>query len=238
MPRLWLRVDLLSAIAISGLLSACSVAPLKPDESLLPQLNASTIRSELQAERALEATAEYRQNLAYVVRQKEIVCYEQFFVNSCLSEVDWYRREKESRLRNIDVLAQGVIRGERALEKNRELANAQAERETSAAEQTSGRAEGVLAAEERQIALAARLQAAVAANDGAAARAEQSQADTTARLAEVASKRAKAALAAAQEDENRSIFKQKAKARDEKLKQASEKDKAKAKDRVKTPVLK
>jgi hypothetical protein len=77
--------------------------------------------------------------------------------------------------------------------------------------------------------LAARLQAATAANDGAAARAEQAQADTTARLAEVATKRAKAALAATQEDDNRALFMQKAKARDEKLKQAAEKDKAKLK---------
>jgi colicin import membrane protein len=222
----------LSVVFVSSLytmLISCSVAPLIPDESLLPQLNAATIRSELQAERALEVTANYRQNLAYVVRQDEIACYAKFFVNSCLAEVEWLRRQKEARLRNIDVLAQSVIRGQRAIEKNRELADAEIERQNAAADQASGRAEAVLAAQERQTALAARLQAATAANDGAAARADQAQADTTARLAEVALKRARAALAATQESDNRTLFQQKAKVKEEKLRQAAEKDKAKSK---------
>jgi colicin import membrane protein len=224
-----LTIGVVCAAGFFTTLVSCSVAPLIPDETLMPQLNAKTIQSEPQAERALEATANYRQNLAYLVRQDEIACYAKFFVNSCLADVDWSRRQKEARLRNIDVLAQSVIRGQRAIEKSRELANAEIERQNAAAEQASGRAEGVIAAQERLTALAARLQAATAANDGAAARAEQAQADTTARLAEVATKRAKAALAATQEDDNRALFMQKAKARDEKLKQAAEKDKAKLK---------
>jgi colicin import membrane protein len=119
-------------LLIAMLQSACTVAPLLPDDTLLPKLNSQTITTTESAREAMATVATVRANLAFETRQAEIACYKKFYVNACLSDVDVLRKRKESRLREVDLVAQQVVRNERTLEKNESIAKSEADRDKNA----------------------------------------------------------------------------------------------------------
>jgi hypothetical protein len=130
-------------------LIGCSVAPVLPDATLLPNLNAQTISSTTSARNALSMVAATRADIAYESRQAEIACYKIFYVNACLSKIDTTRKRKEARLREIDLVAEQVIRNERTLEKNEAIAKAQNERDAKEPADALKREQSVEKAQDR-----------------------------------------------------------------------------------------
>jgi colicin import membrane protein len=148
--KLFLSGWLVAALAALLLLSGCTVPPLLPDDTLLPNLNLQTITTTENAREAMATVATVRANLAFDTRQAEITCYKKFYVNACLSDVDVLRKRKESRLREIDLVAQQVVRNERTLEKNESIAKSEADRDKNAPAQAQRREESLEKALEKQ----------------------------------------------------------------------------------------
>jgi colicin import membrane protein len=142
----WLVAPLLVSILLSG----CAVPLLLPDETLLPNLNSKTITSTESARDAMATVATVRANLAFDTRQAEIACYKKFYVNACLSNVDVLRKRKEARLREVDLVAQQVVRNERTLEKNESIAKSEADRDKNAPAKEQRREELLEKALEKQ----------------------------------------------------------------------------------------
>jgi hypothetical protein len=198
--------------------TGCSVAPILPDVTLLPSLNVQTISSSERAREALTIVAATRADIAYESRQAEIACYKVFYVNACLSNIDIVRKRKEARLREIDLVAQQIIRNERTLEKNDAIAKTQDERDSKAPADALKREQSLEKAQDRL--------------DGQAqkqAQSQQIQADELKKQAEIAAaqkakldgldeRNAKAKLAEIAEVANRAKYQRKVNAT--KLKQA------------------
>jgi hypothetical protein len=146
-----MRTILRASWACTGalVLIGCTVAPILPDTTLLPNLNAQTISSAEKARNALTLVAATRADIAYESRQAEIACYKVFYVNACLSNIDIMRKRKEARLREIDLVAQQVIRNERTLEKNEAIAKTQNERDSTAPLDALRREQSVEKAQDR-----------------------------------------------------------------------------------------
>jgi hypothetical protein len=188
------------------LLMGCTVAPILPDATLLPQLNTQTISSTEKARDALTIVAATRADFAYESRQAEIACYKVFYVNACLSNIDIMRKRKEARLREIDLVAQQVIRNQRTLEKNESIAKAQADRDSLAPsdalrrEQSSEKAQDRLDGQAQKNAQAQQIEA-----DGLRKQAEL-EASRKAKQAELDDRTAKTKLSEAAEAKNRAKY--------------------------------
>ncbi len=184
----------------------CTVAPILPDVTLLPQLNTQTISNTEKAREALTTVAATRADFAYESRQAEIACYKVFYVNACLSKIDMMRKRKEARLREIDLVAQQVIRSERSLEKNESIAKAQAERDLQATadalkrEQSLEKAQDRLEGQEQKNAQAQQIQA------DELKKQTEVEASRKAKQAEVYGRNAKAKLAEVAQAKNRAKY--------------------------------
>jgi colicin import membrane protein len=111
---------IVSTVILMG--QACTVAPILPDQSVLPDLNEKSITNVELARDAQRRISDLKLELAFQDRNDEIACYERFFVNACLGAIDMRRKAKEAQLRVIDVTAQTVIRLDRATQKSDALA--------------------------------------------------------------------------------------------------------------------
>jgi colicin import membrane protein len=223
-----MRVSFLSVVCVVGLMLGCTVPPLLPDTTILPNLNATTITSADKAKDAMSMVAVVRADIAYEARQTEISCYRVFYVNSCLSNVDVLRKRKEARLREIDLIAQQVIRNERTLEKNESIAKSQAERESNAPADALRREQAVEKMQDKedsQTQKAAQLkerQAEDLKNQG------QVEASRQARVASLSDKSKKAQTLQAAESEKRAKYFGKLKATKARQAKALEKQKVSA----------
>jgi hypothetical protein len=200
--RPWFVVALGSLLVASG----CSVAPLVADETVLAGWNASSITDTNQARQALAATASERANIAYDTRQAEIACYKVFYVNACLSSTDIRRKRKEARLREIDAVADQVIRAERALAKNESLAKTLDERESKAPSDALKREQSVDKSQDKLESQAEKLSDVQAKQASDLARAPEIEASRKARAAALQQRSAKAASAASSEPAKRAKY--------------------------------
>jgi hypothetical protein len=145
-----MRASFVVLVSALGLMLGCTVAPLLPDTTILPNLNAQTMTNTETAREVLSTVAATRADIAFETRQSEIACYKVFYVNACLSNVDVLRKRKEARLREIDLIAQQVIRNERTLEKNESIAKSQAERQANAPADALRREQSVEKVQEKE----------------------------------------------------------------------------------------
>jgi hypothetical protein len=206
-------------------LMGCSVAPILPDLTVLPNLNAQTISSTEKARAALTTVADTRADIAYESRQAEIACYKVFYVNACLSKIDIMRKRKEARLREIDLVAQQVIRNERTLEKNEAIAKAQDEREAKAPSDALRREQSIEKAQDRLDGQAQKNSQAQQIQANELKKQADIEASKKARLAEVNERTSKAKLAEMAESKNRAKYQRKVNATSAKKAKALEKQK-------------
>jgi hypothetical protein len=214
-----------SVFALVFILIGCTVAPILPDATLLPNLNAQTISSTEKARDAMTTVAATRADIAYESRLAEIECYKIFYVNACLSNIDVIRKRKEARLREIDLVAQQVIRNQRTLEKNEAIAKASDERDSKAPEDALRREQSVEKAQDR---LDSQTQKNSQAQEVQAEELRNSagiEASRKARLAEIDQRNAKAKVAQIAEGKNRAKYQGKVSATKAKQAKAQEKQK-------------
>jgi hypothetical protein len=214
-------------IALTGFLSlsGCTVPPLLPDTTLLPNLNEQSISSADKARDALTTLAATRADIAYETRQAEIACYKVFYVNACLSNVDVLRKRKEARLREIDLISQQVIRNERTLEKNQSIAKSQDERESKAPADAMRREQSVEKSQDRLDSQAQKAADANAKQIEDLKKQPELEASRKAKLAELDARSAKAKSAQEGEGKNRAKYQGKVAATNAKQAKALEKQK-------------
>ena len=114
-------------------LSACSYVLLPPNV----QHVAPPSKSLAEAERKLADATAKRAAIEADFAASEQVCYNKFFVNSCLENAREERREALSVVRAIEVEAELFQRREKANERDRDLAEAQKEFEAEAAQRAA-----------------------------------------------------------------------------------------------------
>jgi hypothetical protein len=203
----------------------CSVTPLQPDATLLPTLNIQTISSTDKARDALATVAATRADIAYETRQAEIACYKVFYVNACRSNVDILRKRKEARLREIDLIAQQVIRNERAFEKNESTVKAALERELKAPVEALRRDQSVEKSQEKHATQAEKTSQLLARQTEDSKKEEESLAARKARQDDVNERSAKAKRSQRLESNNRAKYLRKLNAINMKKAKALEKQK-------------
>jgi hypothetical protein len=206
-------------IALTGFLSlsGCTVPPLLPDTTLLPNLNEQSISSTDKARDALTTLAATRADIAYETRQAEIACYKVFYVNAC--------KRKEARLREIDLISQQVIRNERTLEKNQSIAKSQDERESKAPADAMRREQSVEKSQDRLDSQAQKAADANAKQIEDLKKQPELEASRKAKLAELDARSAKAKSAQEGEGKNRAKYQGKVAATNAKQAKALEKQK-------------
>jgi colicin import membrane protein len=221
----------LSVIVASAM--GCTVAPILPDVTLLPTLNSQTITSADKARDALSVVGAARADIAYETRQAEIACYKIFYVNSCLSSIDIERKRKEARLREVDLVAQQVIRNERTLEKNQAIAKTQDERDSKAPMEALRREQSLEKAQDRLDTQSQKNAKALEAQAEEQKKIADGEASRKARLKGLDERNAKAKSARIEESKNREKYQRKLEAT--KAKQAKAKEKQKLIDAKPTP---
>jgi hypothetical protein len=194
------------ALGAALLTTGCTVAPLVADEAVLPMWNAQSITDTNQARQALTATSAERAKIAYETREAEIACYKVFYVNSCLASTDWQRKRKEARLREIDTVADQVIRAERAVSKNESLAKTLDERESKAPSDALKREQSLDKSQDKLETQATKLSDVQAKQVSDLARAPEIEASRKARAAALQQRSAKAASAASSEPLKRAKY--------------------------------
>jgi hypothetical protein len=225
-------------VCISVLVSmGCSVAPILPDVTVLPNLNAQTISSTEKAREALTMVTAIRADIAYESRQAEISCYKVFYVNACLSKIEITRKRKEARLREIDLIAQQVIRNERALEKNEAIAKTQDEREAKAPSDALRREQSLEKAQDRLDGQAQKIAQTQQTQADELKKQAEIEASKKAKLAELNDRNAKAKLAGMAESKNRAKYQRKVNAASAKKANALEKQKLIAAKPIPAPRL-
>lgn len=110
------------AVLISSLLAAC--AATKPAAVSMPVAPTTSVA---QADERLAAVALERAAIEARFAEREVVCYEKFFVNSCLDEAKERRRVALSAQRAIEVEAEYFIRKNKVEERDKAIAAAEAE---------------------------------------------------------------------------------------------------------------
>jgi colicin import membrane protein len=209
------------------LMQACSISPVLPDNTLLPQFTDATVLTQAQANNALIQTQVQTEWIAYEARKRDIQCYERFFVNSCLNEVLRDKKAKENRIRQIELLAQSVLRASKANDKSEEIAQSIRGKEQIELDQLAAREAASREFVERQKNLELRLKSASAVEDQAAARTAAGEAALVAKLKAIEAKESKARLMQQQEEKERARFA--ARAASQKAKAENAKTKAKGK---------
>jgi colicin import membrane protein len=202
------------------LAQGCSISPILPDSTLLPQFTAATVINDAQASNALQQTQLQTEWISFDARQRDIQCYERFFVNTCLNEVLRDRKAKENRIRQIELLAQSVLRASRANEKSQEIAQSIRGREQIELDQTAAREAASRDNVERQKNLELRLEKARVIEDQAPSRTAASEAALVAKLKAIEAKESKAQLMQQREAKERARFASKAAAKKEKTEKA------------------
>ncbi|MEN3276436.1 MAG: colicin import rane protein [Massilia sp.] len=105
-----------------GLLAACaSNSPAPPSETVAPTTSVA------QAEERLANVAAERAAIEARYAAREAVCYEKFFVNDCLDEARQRRRSALAVQRAVEVEAEYFIRKNKVDERDRAMAEAEAE---------------------------------------------------------------------------------------------------------------
>jgi colicin import membrane protein len=153
-----LRLGALGAGLLAAALAGC--AGVKPQ---LPEAVAPPSHSVAEADARLAKAAADRARVQAAFAADERRCYTRFLVNVCLDKAREKRREALSGLRGIEVEAQRFIRQARVDERDRELANAEAQFQAEEARMAAAPPPAVRAAEPRP----SPASAATAANPGA-----------------------------------------------------------------------
>ncbi|MEW7849359.1 hypothetical protein AB2N08_11710 [Massilia aurea] len=108
-------------LAIATLLAACSTTKLaEPDAP--PPASSSTE----QAEERLTAVAAERRTIETRYAEREVVCYDKFFVNNCLDEAREQQRVALLKQRAIEIEASRYLRQAKVDERDRAIAVAEA----------------------------------------------------------------------------------------------------------------
>jgi len=108
-------------LALASLLAACSTTqPAAPD--VPPPASTSTA----QAQERLAAVAAERRAIETRYAEREVVCYDKFFVNNCLDEAREQQRVALLEQRAIEIEASRYLRQAKVDERNRALAVAEA----------------------------------------------------------------------------------------------------------------
>lgn len=108
-------------LALASLLAACSTTqPAAPD--VPPPASTSTA----QAEQRLAAVAAERRAIETRYAEREVVCYDKFFVNNCLDEAREQQRVALLEQRAIEIEASRYLRQAKVDERDRALAVAEA----------------------------------------------------------------------------------------------------------------
>jgi colicin import membrane protein len=204
---------------------ACTVAPILPDQSVLPDLNEKSIANVEQAREAQRRILDLRADQAFQDRNDEIACYERFFVNACLGAIDMRRKAKQAQLRVIDGIAQTVIRLDRATEKNDALASSTEDRQTRAPQEAIDR-QDALEKTQTKIETQDRKQAeAVERSKQDRKIAAETESARLAKISEVEKKNLQARNAKLQEPVNRARYQAKKVAQAARIAKAAEKQK-------------
>jgi colicin import membrane protein len=200
------RQSFYCALGAALFATGCTVAPLVADEAVLPMWNAQSITDTNQARQALTATGAERAKIAYETREAEIACYKVFYVNSCLASTDWQRKRKEARLREIDAVADQLIRAERAFSKNESIAKTLDERDSKAPSDALKREQSSDKSQEKLESQATKLSDVQAKQASDIARAAEIEASQKARAAALHQRTAKAASATTSEPLKRAKY--------------------------------
>ena len=112
-------VRALSIVALAALLAACASHDVAPQEVPPPP-----VTSVAQADQQLAAVARERAAIEARFAERERVCYDKFFVNSCLDEAKERRRNALAAQRAIEVQAERFKRQAVVDERDRNLAEA------------------------------------------------------------------------------------------------------------------
>jgi colicin import membrane protein len=127
--------------------SAGAQAP-RPD--WLEAHDPATILEREAAEKALEQIGLVKPKVMRQLLIEERACYNRFFVNTCLAEVETRRKDYERRYGAIEVRARQVIRDDEAVRKSEALASDIAQREAEADLRASEQKAAQLRAAQRQ----------------------------------------------------------------------------------------
>jgi colicin import membrane protein len=110
----------LAVLLAAGLLAACASPDVVPREVPPPP-----VTSVAQADQQLAAVARERAGIEARFAERERVCYDKFFVNSCLDEAKERRRSALAAQRAIEVQADRFKRQAVVIERDRNLAEAE-----------------------------------------------------------------------------------------------------------------
>jgi colicin import membrane protein len=218
-----LRKFALLVIILIG--QACTVAPILPDQSVLPDLNEKSIANVEQAREAQRRILDLKADLAFQDRNDEIACYERFFVNACLGAIDMRRKAKQAQLRVIDGIAQTVIRLDRATEKNDALASNTEDRQTRAPQEAIDRQDALEKTQTKTETQDRKLAEAVERSKQDNKLAAETEAARLAKISEIEKKNLQARNAKLQEPVNRARYEAKRVAQAARLAKAAEKQK-------------
>lgn len=106
--------------------AAAPSAPIVTGDALYARYPAGSIASVAAANAALDDTARERTRInAELIRQQR-VCYQKFFVSSCLNKVAEVHRGESKKLKNIEIEANTYLRQDRADERDAALAEQRA----------------------------------------------------------------------------------------------------------------
>jgi colicin import membrane protein len=110
----------LAVLLAAGLLAACASPDVVPREVPPPP-----VTSVAQADQQLAAVARERASIEARFAERERVCYDKFFVNSCLDEAKERHRSALAAQRAIEVQAERFKRQAVVIERDRNLAEAE-----------------------------------------------------------------------------------------------------------------
>ena len=130
--RLWRQRAVLLGLLLTT--ASCSLIPQSeetqrkklaeefPEYSVVVQrYPQGSITSVADADQALKEVRGQRAAMQAQFEQKESACYNKFFVNACLAEVQEQRRDAMAELKSIEVESSAFKRRARVAERNREL---------------------------------------------------------------------------------------------------------------------